>query len=77
MDVFYVDEDDTYDDLSDYSKGSFIYGGEIYMRINSSDDEIISGLQRLHDNHPEEEIKMKAIHTAIIHLMKKIHKKHC
>jgi hypothetical protein len=77
MDVLFVDDDGTYDDLGDYSKGSFLYGGEIYMRINATDKEIVKGLQKLHDNHPDIEVKMKALNTCIIHLMRIISKKYC
>lgn len=77
MDAIYVDDDDTYDDLDDYSKGSFMYEGEIYMRIGASDNEIYKGLQSLYDNHPEVDVRVKAVHTSIVMLMRKIHKKHC
>jgi len=77
MDAIYVDDDDTYDDLDDYSRGSFMYEGEIYMRLGASDKEISRGLQSLYDNHPDVDVRMKAVYTSIVMLMKKIHKKHC
>ncbi len=76
MDVFY-DDNGTYDELDDYCKGSFLYEGEIYMKLNATDEEIESGLYSIYQQHPDEHVKLKALYSLLIFLTDKINNKHC
>jgi len=72
----YVD-DDTFDELDYYSKGSFLYEGQIYMRVGASEKEIIKGLKSIFNKHPDDDVKLKAVYEIVVMLMEKIHKKYC
>lgn len=76
MDVFY-DDNGTYDDLGDYCKGSFLYDGEIYMRLNATNEEIHKGLITLYEEHPDEYVKLRALYSLLIFITNKISDKHC
>lgn len=76
MDFLFV-HDDSFSDLGSYSKGSFFYGGEIYVRVNASDTEVTRELQKIHDKHPNLEVKFKAMESCIVHLSRIILEKHC
>ena len=69
--------DDKYDDLGRYSKGSFTYDGEIYVRVNATDKEITRELQKIHDMHPRLEVKLKAMESCVVHLTRIILSRYC
>lgn len=69
--------DELYDDLGKYSKGSFTYGGEIYIRVNASDSEVTKELQKIHDRHPSLEVKLKAMESCVVHLTRIILERYC
>lgn len=77
MDFLSVYDDETYDDLGSYSKGSFFYEGEIYVRVNASDKEITRELQKIYDIHPDLKIKLKAMESCIVHLSRIILSRYC
>ncbi|MEK6829854.1 MAG: hypothetical protein AABY15_07075 [Nanoarchaeota archaeon] len=78
MDFIYVTDDgETYDDLDDFCQGCFMFGGEIYMDMNMSDDEIFAGLENIYKNHPDEDIKKIALNSCILKIMQEIKEKYC
>jgi len=77
MDFLSAYDDEAYDDLGNYSRGSFFYDGEIYVRVNASDFEITRELQKIYDTYPSLEIKLKAMESCIVHLSRIIIERHC
>jgi len=77
MNFLYAYDDDSFSDLGRYSKGSFFYEGEIYVRVDASDKEATRELQKIHDTHPSLEVKFKAMESCIIHLSRIILERHC
>ncbi len=77
MDFLSVYDDDSFSDLGSYSRGSFFYEGEIYVRVNATDMEVTRELQKIHDTYPSLEIKLKAMESCIVHLSRIILERHC
>lgn len=77
MDFLSVYDDDSYSDLGSYSRGSFFYEGEIYVRVNASDSEVTKELQRIHDRHPSLSVKLKAMESCVVHLTRLILERYC
>jgi hypothetical protein len=69
--------DDYFSDLGRYSKGSFLYEGEIYVRVNATDREVTIELQKIYDTHPILEVKFKAMESCIAHLSRIILSRYC
>jgi hypothetical protein len=68
---------DKFRDLGKYSKGSFVYDGEIYMSISSTEDEVVRGLNAISRNHPDNGVKIKALENLVVIITDKIIRKHC
>lgn len=64
-------------DLGRFSKGSFVYDGEIYINVGISDADIIKGLIQIANTHPDDMIKIKALQSLVVIITDKIIKKHC
>lgn len=64
-------------DLSKYSKGSFFYAGEIYMNLDSSEDENVISFNLMYMLHPNDKIKLKALENLVVIITDKILRKHC
>ena len=77
MDFLSVYDDDSFSDLGSYSKGSFFYEGEIYVRVNANNLEITRELQKIHDRHPSLAVKLKAMESCVVHLSRIILERHC
>lgn len=78
MEFTYIyDDEDSADDLDDYCNGCFMFGGEIFFKVNATDREIMRGLQTIYENHPEPRVKMLALKDAVISLNNKIYKNYC
>lgn len=76
MDAFSFDSN-KFRDLGRFSKGSFVYDGEIYMNVGISDADIIKGLNQISNTHPDDIIKIKALQSLVVIITDKIIKKHC
>lgn len=64
-------------DLDDYSKGYFIINGEIYTRVNDSDEKILKSLYKIFYNHPSQYVQAKALESIIVCMSQGIMKKYC
>lgn len=76
MDAFSFDSN-KFRDLGRFSKGSFVYDGEIYMNVGISDSDMIKGLNQIANIHPDDMIRIKALQSLVVIITDKIIKKHC